>query len=271
MPDPLRHLPLLRLDPVNPRRTRRAVPRRSAPEDPGAHARRLSEALAQRIEASAEETGAFDPRLLMKLEVEGIQPEDLEAVPGLQLVSQEGRSIVVLFADAAGLSEFRNRLNQIVAGRRPVRQEVLFAIRGIDGWNREDRKGPALRREGAPATEPFVIDVELWPLERRPDRQRMIESFRHWCNDRSISVLDLLNKDPIILCRVRYFVHPGLSLSHESKISKLVSARSRGRRSACVVRSRRPRPVVLFGKQGPGFCPNFQHRRRRRHEPGFPV
>jgi hypothetical protein len=35
----------------------------------------------------------------LKLEVEGIQPEDLEAIPGLRLVSQERRSIVVLFAD----------------------------------------------------------------------------------------------------------------------------------------------------------------------------
>src|SRR4051812_19281265 len=102
MADPLRHLQLPRLEPVNPRRTKRAVPPRFVPEDPGAHARRLSQELNQRVEAARSETGAFDPRLLMKLEVEGAQPEDFEAIPGLRLVSQEGKSWVVLFADTTG-------------------------------------------------------------------------------------------------------------------------------------------------------------------------
>lgn len=187
---------------MNPRRTRRAVPPRFVPEDPKAHARQLSEELDRRQEAASEETGAFDPRLLMKLEVEGVAPEDLEAISGLRLVSQEGKSVVVLFADAAGLSEFRNRLGQVAAGRRPVRQEVLFAIKGIDGWNREDRRGPALRREDVPETTPFVVDVELWPLERRPDRRKMLGSFRQWCSDRRILIRDVLDQETIILWRV---------------------------------------------------------------------
>jgi len=139
----------------------------------------------------------------MKLEVEGAQPEDFEAIPGLQLVSQEGKSWVVLFADDAGLSEFRRRLDQVVAGRRPVRQELLFAIKGIEGWTREDRRGPALRREGIPSSEPFIVDAELWPLERVPDRQRMVQSFRAWCGARSLSILDVLNQETIVLGRLR--------------------------------------------------------------------
>jgi hypothetical protein len=202
MSEPLRHLPLPRLDPVNSRRTRRGGPRPSVP-DPAAHARRLREELEQRLLSSREETGAFDPRLLLKLEVEGIQPQDLESIPGLRLVSQERRSIVVFFADEAGLSEFQRRLDQMARGRRPVRQEVLFAIRGVDGWTREDRRGTALRKEGFPPTGPFTADVELWPLENGAERQRMILSFLEWCGPRGIEVLDRVAQETVVLCRTR--------------------------------------------------------------------
>jgi hypothetical protein len=40
----------------------------------------------------------FDPRRLLKLEVDGVEPNDLEAIGGLQIVSQEGKTLVVLFA-----------------------------------------------------------------------------------------------------------------------------------------------------------------------------
>src|SRR4051812_15980048 len=101
MSDPLRHLPLPRLEPVNTRRTKRGFSNRYLPNDPVEHARKLGEELNRRIEtASTTQTGAFDPRLLMKVEVVGLQPKGLEAVPGLQLVSQEGKSVVVLFANA---------------------------------------------------------------------------------------------------------------------------------------------------------------------------
>lgn len=179
------------------------MPPRFVPEDPKAHARQLGEELDRRQEAASEETGAFDPRLLLKLEVEGIAPQDLEAISsGLRLVSQEGKSVVVLFADAVGLSEFRNRLGQVAAGRKPVRQEVLFAIKGIDGWSREDRRGPALRREGVPETASFVVDVELWALERSPDRKKMQAEFGQWCGARQIQVRDQLDQETIILWRV---------------------------------------------------------------------
>lgn len=54
MPDPLRHLPLPRLEPVNPRRTKGSGPRRSVPDDPRAHARKLREELDRRVEAARE-------------------------------------------------------------------------------------------------------------------------------------------------------------------------------------------------------------------------
>ncbi|HKI06356.1 MAG TPA: S8 family peptidase [Thermoanaerobaculia bacterium] len=60
----------------------------------------------------------------------------------------------------------------------------------------------ALRREGAPSAQNFTLDVELWPLERRPERQRMILAFREWCNAHSIQLLDQLDQETIVLYRV---------------------------------------------------------------------
>jgi len=61
------------------------------------------------------------------LRVEGIEPEDLEAIGGVQAVSQEGKQVVVLFADQQGLTEFKHpvwvgrRWRSGLLGRQPLR------------------------------------------------------------------------------------------------------------------------------------------------------
>jgi hypothetical protein len=203
MIDNLRHLDLPRSQPVTPRRTRGGGGQRPKPADPAAHATGLLVGLQATEEAAAQGEAGFDPRLLLKLRVEGIEPEDLEAIGGVQAVSQEGKQVVVLFADQQGLAEFRHRLALVQRGARATREDLLFAVKGVEGWGPEDRVGAALRTEGTPPGEHVVLDVELWPLETRPQRELMFERFEAWCADREIVRLDAVKQESVVMYRLR--------------------------------------------------------------------
>jgi hypothetical protein len=157
----------------------------------------------QRAEDVSRQQPGFDPRLLLKLRVIGVSADELQAIPGVQVVSEEGDEILVLFADQTGLDSFRKRLSLISRGQRATRQDILFAIKGFEGWTREDRTAPALEAEGLPVSALVTLDIELWPLEIVPERDAMLESFRSWCRNRSIEILDTVNQDSIVLHRVR--------------------------------------------------------------------
>ncbi|MBN1610907.1 MAG: S8 family peptidase [Polyangiaceae bacterium] len=196
------HLRLARLEPVNPRRTR-PRPRRSTPSDPRAHAKRLEAELERSISAAQQFEAGFDPRLLLKLEVDGLDPDQLQSIDGLQVVSQEDKQIVVLFATAGGLGEFKHRLDLLARGERPTRQDVLLAVRGVDSWTAEDRKGPALRLEGVPDTGEVTLDVELWPLDHHPNRASMLDAFGRWCGGAGFRIVDTVKQEAIIIYRLR--------------------------------------------------------------------
>ncbi len=195
------HLPLARSEPVNEMRTRpgRGGPR---PADPSAYARGLLEGLEQGITQASLLKSGFDPRLLLKLTYEG-DPEELRSIPGLDVVSQEEKTAVVVFADDGAMGEFKRRLNLIADGRRATREDVLFAIKAFDTWTPDDRVGSTLRHE------PFLeqgdgwLDVELWPLELPRDRDAMLTEFTAWCAANGVVVLDKLNRGALVLVRVR--------------------------------------------------------------------
>ena len=202
MADRFPHLRFDRLAPANPRRRRRGFARAAPPADPAAHGTQLRASLERAGDVSRQQPG-FDPRLLLKLRVVGVSADQLRAIPGIQVVSEEGDEILVLFADQTGLDTFRKRLSQLSRGQRATRQDILFAIKGFEGWTREDRTGPALRAEGMPSGALALLDVELWPLESVPERRSMAESFREWCRDRQIEILDSVDQETVILRRVR--------------------------------------------------------------------
>jgi hypothetical protein len=201
MSEKLLHLPLRREEPQNRRRARGGRGR-SPPDDPAAHGRRLAEELAK---ATATMNGAaFDDRALLKLRVaSGVDASDFEAIPGVEVVSQEGKEVVLLFAAEEGLLEFRGRLDVLARAGHPTRQDLLFAIQGFDRWTRENRLGRVLRREGTPPVSPFLVDAELWPLERSGDRKRMIETFDAWCKSNEIEIIDTLDLRTVVLRRLR--------------------------------------------------------------------
>lgn len=201
MPDDLKHLRLERAELANPRRTRPGWGG-SPPDDPAAHARRLTTQLDAHLQPPAAEIPGFDTRRLLKLTVEGLQADQLQAIPGLSVVSQEDKRITVLFATEEGLAEFRNRLGRVASGRRATRSDILFAVQAFNDITPDDRTGPALRAEGTPTTERFRADVELWPLELLTERETMLASFRAFCRERDIEVLDSVQNQAIVLLRV---------------------------------------------------------------------
>lgn len=197
------HLPFERQEPVTERRTRPGFGRVKAPDNKVAYAQRLLEQLETSSERAEEEVPGFDERLLLRLEVEGLDSGELEAIEGLQVVSQEDRSVVVLFADEKGRAEFESRLSILAREGTPKRQDILFAIRSFGVWTPEERMGRALSLEGIPKTPNFVVDVELWPLDRHDQRTAMLKSFEDWCKTKGATVLDRVNQSTTTLVRVR--------------------------------------------------------------------
>lgn len=193
------HLRFERTQHENPRRPR-GGPRTDPPQDPAGHGRRIREEVEQ-VQASPAQEPGFDPRLLLKLEVENPDPRLFDPIPGITLVGQEGRTLLVLFADNSGLAEFKRRLAQLEAGEKPTRKEILYAVKSVSHWGRDDRLGQALRAQGVP-TATSVVDVELWPLELTPQRRLMLDTFRGWCGSVGAQVLDVLNRRSVIVARV---------------------------------------------------------------------
>jgi len=196
------HLLFSRLEPVNPRRVRPGFSTTTPPSNPKAFAAAITEQLSRAVGEAKKEVPGFDPRLLLKIRATGIRPSDLEAIEGLTVVSQEGKDLVVLFANEEGLNEFKYRLDQIARDEIPTRKDVMYAVKGWENWSREDRIGPALKLSGPPAQEPFRLDVELWALERRDERSAMLASFEAWCRENGLRQLDRLIQETIIMYRL---------------------------------------------------------------------
>lgn len=196
------HLQITREEPVNQRRPGRA-PHFTRPVDPSAHGRSLLSQLATARQTAANETLAgFDDRRLIKFQITEIRPDDLQAIPGVELVSQEDKAIVLAFATEQALTEFEARLTTLSTGGTPTRAQLLYALQAVDVWTEEDRKGWALRQEGFPRQGSFILDIELWPLTSQPQRRQMMENFESWLETEGVRHLDTVDQDSLTLYRV---------------------------------------------------------------------
>ena len=175
------------------------------PDDPRQHGEILRRSLeVAQQHALAEDLGGFDDRLLIKVQLrEGATVPELNAIPGVELVSQEEKLVILAFANQAGLAEFESRLTHLAREGRATRAEILYALQGFDHWTPEDRKGAALRLQGFPATDAFVLDVELWPQERADRRDAMLMAFLAWLRDHGMERLDDLKQPSLVMVRVR--------------------------------------------------------------------
>lgn len=205
MPETYPHLPLVREQPVNPRRARPAPIRVPEPPDWRAFGAGLRQRLQAARDAAAQDIGGFDERRLIKLELSTpLDPAELQRISReIEIVSQEDKSVVLAFATDAALAAFEARLTTLAEGRQPAYRNVLFALKGFDRWTEEDRQGWALRQEGWPAQSPFALDVELWPISNPAERDRSWQAFEAWLHEQGIKKLDAVKQAHLLLYRLR--------------------------------------------------------------------
>lgn len=203
MSDQYPHLILERLEPFTPRRQRRGWGGVKPPDDPVAHGVRLVQQLEALKKQARQREAGFDSRLLIKLEADGLTSKDLQTIPGITVVSEESRTFTVLFADESGRQEFEKRLNELAQGASPTRKEILWAIRNIDDWTPDERMGPALRLEGLPDVDEFVVDVELWPSMIPSERAAILSHFSNWVTGLGATVIDRVNQLNLVMARVK--------------------------------------------------------------------
>ena len=213
-PETYPHLALQREEPTPERRSKRGGAR-PVPADPVAHGRVLQGYLGQAVTQADTDIGGFDERRLFKFEVlKGFDPDELRKIsPEVEIVSQEDEKVVVAFVTAAALQAFEARLATLAQGGRPVHFNVLYALNSFNGWLPEDRTGWALRRDGFPEADTFVLDAELWPIEDNPqERQQLTDTFRQWLDDNNFTYIDRVALPGIIMYRVRCNRHQAENL-----------------------------------------------------------
>lgn len=198
------HLKFSRETPLTERHKKRGFSPNLKPENPrafGADLRRTFEAAKQPI---VNDLTGYDDRILLKVLLrEGAALPALGDIQGVELVSQEDKSVVLAFANQMGLANFESRLSSLARDGKATRAELLYALQSFEHWTAEDRKGVALKQHGLPQTDSFIVDVELWPLERADQRSALLTAFLNSLGEHEIEKLDYLNQPSLILVRVR--------------------------------------------------------------------
>lgn len=197
------HLELGREGPVTVRRTRPFGARRERPPNFQSHANTLGGHLRNARQATDEQVGGYDERHLIKIELaEKVQLAEVENVArGIEIVSQEEGQLVLAFATNNQLDNFEARLATLAAGSDVTYRNIMYALQDLGYWTPEDRQGWALQQAGFPAEEPFLLDVELWPLDRDIEQARL--SFENWLAESGGEQLDAVRQPYLTLYRVR--------------------------------------------------------------------
>jgi hypothetical protein len=199
------HLEIVREEPATERRSRPVPVSRKPPDDPRDHGAELRNRLRAARNAVADDLGGYDERRLIKIELaEKVSPEDIaRASGGLEIVSQEEGTLVLAFATEDELEAFEAKLGQLASGAQVTYQNLIYALRSFDRWTPGDRTGWALRRDGFPRDEPFLIDVELWPLARGDQATRLRSAFETWVREHDGEMLDSVRQPYLSVYRIR--------------------------------------------------------------------
>ena len=159
---PYEHLRLGREEPLTDRHRRQDKRPRFKPTDPRAFGATLRDRFLVANERNAQaDVGGFDTRRLIKIQLragETMLPP-FDGIEGIEIVSQEAETVVLAFATPEGLANFERRLSTLAQAGDVTRKELLYVIEDFDRWTREDRLGAALRDQGMPAAERFLLDI----------------------------------------------------------------------------------------------------------------
>lgn len=202
---PYEHLKFSRESPLTDRHKRQDKRPRFRPDDPRAYGTALRLTFYEaRQRAAAEDISGYDDRILFKVQLrEDATVPALGDIPGVELVSQEDKSVVLAFADQNGLAEFESRLSSLARDGTATRADLFYALQSFDHWTPEDRKGAALQHHGFPSSDTFILDIELWPMERLDRRNAMLTAFLGWLREHGIEKLDELRQPSLVMARVR--------------------------------------------------------------------
>jgi hypothetical protein len=207
------HLKFSRETPLHDRHKRPDKRPRFIPADPKAFGSGLRQSFEAAKRLIEEDMAGYDDRTLFKVQLrDDAMVPDLWRIPGVELVSQEDKTVVLAFASKDGLAQFESRLSSLARNGRATRAEILYALQGFAHWTAEDRLGPALRQHGFPEGRSFVLDIELWPLERADQRNAMLTTFIARLREHGIEKLDDLNQPSLVMVRVRCNQAQGESL-----------------------------------------------------------
>jgi hypothetical protein len=206
MPADYANLTLEKSPQVNRRRSK-PPPRAAQRENPGGHGLALNQSLQVAAHNARQQPGTEDGRFLIKLEYTGSMPVDSLHHHGLEFISQEGKEVCLAFADEEGLARFADHLARLgVTGQNKVTyRNLLLAMERCSHWTEEDRTSWAIQHHGLPATEPFLLDIECWPIEsaRSPARQQCITKFEQSVRTQQITIVDSVNQNSLLLYRLR--------------------------------------------------------------------
>lgn len=199
------HMELRREEPVTERRPPPPFPRPGPPDDLRRHGEILGTRLRAARAAAGDDLGGIDERRLIKIELkEKVSPEEVaKAASGIQIVSQEEEILILAFATEEQLDAFEAKLASLAAGGHVTYRALLYALQGFDRWTPEDRTGWALKHDGFPDAESFLLDVELWPIERGNDLPRSRDAFEKWVAEKNGRVVDSVRQPYLTIYRIR--------------------------------------------------------------------
>jgi hypothetical protein len=192
---------------INDRRTRNPT-NFGAPirPDKAAHGRQLGDVLRQASQIAKAQPGAEDGNLVLKFSYSGVLDLGKFNKHGVEFISQEDKTVCVVFASEQGLAEFSDHLSKLgmPEGEEITYQNLLLALEGIGNWSREDRESWAIKHLGLPEAATFKLDVELWPLGSEHDHERTaaVHRFEEWMRHVGIRQIDRINRDSLVLYRL---------------------------------------------------------------------
>jgi len=201
------HLRIEKEQLVNERRTKKSgFGNTVLRDDLLAHGQYLSKTLVDAIERARKQPGSEDGSFVLKLSYTGNLDFSNLNKHGVEFLSQEDKTVCVIFASEQGLAEFADHLSRLgkTEGDELTYIQILLALDGVGNWSREDRESWAVRQFGLPCSSAFVLDIELWPtgMEHSPVRLQMLQKFDGWLSAQGVRRIDRVSRNSLVLYRV---------------------------------------------------------------------
>jgi hypothetical protein len=169
-------------------------------QNPRGHGEQFRLELQRAVLDSRAQVAGADDRVLLTFEfADEASAQEFSSLRGFDLVSQEGKRVVLAFVDEDALAKFEARLASLARGADITRKTLIYALESIHAWSPAQRIGRALRLEGSPESATFVVDVELWPVDSAPARNASADSFRNAIRERGIVPQDaVLGRNAVV-------------------------------------------------------------------------